>query len=311
MPFGRSGGYRRQRGDGLSRSFAKKVSTLNRKKYHREVFLCRADQVQEEFEVPAGLVDHCFFAPATELCVLSDREEDEKLFGRGARLCFDVYATRSYSIRILAFRISPGPPSNLWSVVDTKASWLESYATTWGPLSTSALGRKYLVPSDEAADNSGSNALLTSVPGRDPVFYPISEFGKGRVFLDKTFHGRAATGFESRPFNVWVDLRRQLEYRSGSGVDHLLSPGRDEKTYDLMWVVLVHVPSFTIEKGRVLQSEINLSDMDLDDKGKGKQRVTRASTDSEASTIRLDTRTGAVLPALEIRNVRSSFFWTQ
>lgn len=327
MPRGYSGGYRRHRPyPYVNFRFAQAVRRVDSKYKNAEKFLEEPNSQRVCHQIFAGDLDSAFIVPGTEVCRPADRGDAEKdeegniIMSRAVRLDFDIVASRSYSVRVMAVRPESGPASNVFSVGSPNCLTATSFqGRICAPVeSTDALASRFLV---------GANGVLEKKEPKSPFYWPLKKEAKKRVFVDRVYNGRPMHGvncLDSRPFNVYVRMNRRLEF-SGDGSDCLLkTTGQVPVDFNVYFVVLVHVPSFTLERVSRMPS---VSRMQLDDEDKGKVLAQERSTsrsdrapprpsssesqDSEASTIILERVTKQVLPAVEVRNIRSSFYWIE
>jgi cadmium resistance protein CadD (predicted permease) len=121
---------------------------------------------------------------------------------------------------------------------------------------------------------------LKKLERRNLLFYPITDIGYSRIFLDQTFYSSLKKNLEVRSFYIWVSIRYQITFRSGADnspilVSLLVKPVSDTNTicYNIIFFVIVYIPSFTIKQARRLPK---IKEIVIDSgkrKGKGKENI--------------------------------------
>jgi hypothetical protein len=199
MPRGSFGGRRRHRFNYVPYQFAKAVREVIGESKHSKKVLLDKDGSRACLLFLPGAKDSAFVLPGTELCSKTARGEDE-VIARGAGIEFDVLASRPYSVRVLALRCPLA--SCLFDEAKNSDDGIvvRSARRPFGVLGDSSSPATELL--------LGADPVLVSSADRDPVFFPISPNWRGKVFLDKTFHGNP--GFypaQARPHKVWVGIQ--------------------------------------------------------------------------------------------------------
>jgi hypothetical protein len=329
MTRGRFGGRSRRLFSSAPYNFARKVhEVIGTKKSSKRFLLDARGTARVCYEIRIGADDHCFILPATELMSHDLRDDNAQILARGGGIHFDVLAHRSYSVRVLAFRHRPNSVAFAAAETGGDGAMVERKGTNFGPIgATGGLPATFLL---------GDDGLLSPKDGVDPIYYPVSDSRRRCVYLDKTIHGRPSqTGYDVRPVDAWVPMMRKVKLEEGKGFGRLARfPEGSERDHDFYFAVIIHIPCFTHERIFYLshlagqddhsgsEADVKMSDTPRKGKGSTVGNVSRgvplrptssgslSSVISEAETIRLGS-SGTLLPAVEIRNVSSRFYWRE
>ncbi|AMN09329.1 putative coat protein [Phomopsis longicolla circular virus 1] len=312
MVFGRRGGYRRHFYNSRPYyRFASAVNSVGQEKKNKTVSLAGPGSASAHCEMHAGDPDSGFVLPATEVCRSGDRSSGREVHLRGAKLSFEICVSRTCSVRVLSVVLDTD--RNWFNVTGDSVGLKNTQNGGFGPLSGTGHGIVHFL--------DVNNGVFSSEDLRPWFFRSVSKRTKGRILLDQVQHFTVGDRFQFRPVSAWLDLHGKVTYQQTSDIvdrDGVCTRGIDEKPYNVYFIVLVHVPSFSTEQ--VVRQSIGMPDvgrMDVDDPRVPKRERgipgygSRPSTaESEASTIILD-RKGVAVPAIEMRNISSALYWRE